>query len=224
MKVLVIEDEKDLSMALCELLQCEGFSTDTAYNGIDGLDCTLTGIYDVIVLDIMLPKMNGIEVLKEIRKNKISSAVLMLTAKSEIEDKVCGLQSGADDYLTKPFITEEFLARVWALSRRTHITYVGERITYSDIVLDQAHHTLQVGEDSIKLSSKEYELMEVLMRNPKIVISKEQFVEKIWGYDTDIEYNSIEVYISFLRRKLKDLGSKVNIQTIRGVGYTLGEK
>lgn len=126
MKVLVIEDEKDLSMALCELLQCEGFSTDAAYNGIDGLDCTLTGIYDVIVLDIMLPKMNGIEVLKEIRKNKIASAVLMLTAKSEIEDKVCGLRSGADDYLTKPFITEEFLARVWALSRRTHITYVGE--------------------------------------------------------------------------------------------------
>lgn len=223
MKVLVIEDEKDLSMVLCELLECEGFSADTAYNGIDGLDCALTGIYDVIILDIMLPEMNGIEVLREIRKNKISSAVLMLTAKSEIEDTVSGLRSGADDYLTKPFVTEEFLARIWALSRRNHITYVGEKITYSDVVLDQAHHTLQVGEDSIKLSSKEYELMEVLMRNPKIVISKEKFVEKIWGFDTDIEYNSIEVYISFLRRKLKDLGSVVNIKTIRGVGYTLGE-
>lgn len=224
MKILVIEDEKDLSMALCELLQCEGFSTDAAYNGIDGLDCALTGIYDVIVLDIMLPKMNGTDVLKEIRNNKITSAVLMLTAKAEIEDKVTGLKSGADDYLTKPFITEEFLARVWALSRRNHAAYVGERITYADIILDQAHHTLQVCDDFIKLSSKEYELMEVLMRNPKIVISKEQFIEKIWGYDTDIEYNSIEVYISFLRRKLRDLGSTVNIKTIRGVGYTLGEK
>ena len=224
MKVLVIEDEKDLSMVLCELLQCEGFSTDAVYNGVDGLDCALTGIYDIIVLDIMLPKMNGIDVLKEIRKNKISSAILMLTAKSEVDDKVTGLKSGADDYLTKPFETEEFLARIWALSRRNHMTYISEKITYSDIVLDMSQHILQKGTDSIKLSSKEYELMEVLMRNPKIVITKEQFVERIWGYDTDIEYNSIEVYISFLRKKLRNIGSEVTIKTVRGVGYTLGER
>ncbi len=223
MKILLIEDEKDLSMALSELLLCEGFSVDTAYNGIDGLDSALSGIYGVIVLDIMLPKMNGIDVLKEIRKNHISSAVLMLTAKSEMEDKITGLRSGADDYLTKPFVTEEFLARIWALSRRNHFTYVGEQISFGDIVLDQSHHTVKKDEGKIGLSSREYEIMELLMRNPETVFTKEKIIEKIWGFDSEIEYNAIEVYIFFLRKKLKDLESLVTIKTVRSVGYTLEE-
>ncbi len=223
MRLLIIEDEKSLSMALKELFVCEGFLVDTAFNGVDGLDNALSGIYDIIILDVTLPKMNGIEVLQEIRRNRISSAVLMLTAKSELEDKINGLKSGADDYLTKPFVTEELIARVWALSRRNTMEYVNETLFYSDIELDRTHHELKKGVMRIKLSAKEYQLMEILMLNKETVVKRDYCITKIWGYESDIEYNSTDVYISFLRKKLTALKSKAVIKSVRGVGYVLGE-
>ena len=223
MKILIIEDEKDLSMAIKELLVCEGFLVDTAYNGVDGLDNALSGVYDIIILDITLPKMNGIEVLQEIRKNQISSAVLVLSAKSEIEDKIRGLKSGSDDYMTKPFVTEELIARVWALSRRNVMEYVEETLKYGDIELDRTHHELKKGSSKIRLSTKEYQLMEILMLNKDSVVKREYCITKIWGYESDIEYNSTDVYISFLRKKLNALKSKVVIKSVRGIGYSLGE-
>lgn len=224
MKVLIVEDEKNLSMALKELLVCEGFLVDTAYNGTDGLDNALSGIYDIIILDVSLPKMNGIEILQEIRKNRISSAVLMLTAKSETEDKIKGFRSGADDYLTKPFVTEELIARVWALSRRNTMEYVTETLSYADIELDRTHHELKKGSVGIKLSTKEYQLMEILLLNKENVVKREYCITKIWGYESDIEYNSTDVYISFLRKKLNALKSRAMIKSVRGIGYSLGEK
>lgn len=224
MRVLIVEDEKSLCMAIAELLKCEGFLVDTAFNGIDGLDNALSGIYDIIIMDISMPKMNGIEVLEEIRKNNISSSVLLLTAKDEIEDKISGLKSGADDYMTKPFVTEELIARVWALSRRNYMKYVDETLRYGDIELDRTQHKLMKDGAGIKLSAKEYQLMEILMLNREKVLKREYCITKIWGYDTDIEYNSTDVYISFLRKKLGALGSKIAIISVRGIGYCLGEK
>jgi DNA-binding response OmpR family regulator len=224
MRVLIIEDEKSLSMAVKELLVCEGFLVDTAFNGVDGLDNALSGIYDVIILDITLPKMNGFEVLQEIRKNQVSSAVLLLTAKSETEDKVNGFKYGTDDYLTKPFATEELIARVWALTRRSKREYINESLRFADIELDRTNHYLKKDGDMIKLSLKEYHLMEILMLNKDSVVNREYCITKIWGYDSDIEYNSTDVYISFLRKKLDALNSKTVIKSVRGVGYSLGEK
>lgn len=221
MKVLIVEDEKDLACVLSEMLKQEGYIVNKVHNGIDGLDYALTNTYDVIILDIMLPQMNGIEVLKEIRKNGINSSVLLLTAKSEVEDKINGLDNGADDYLTKPFVTKEFLARVRALSRRNNKPYLGNQLTFGDILVDKHKHELIKDTQKIKLSQKEYAILEMLIVNKGNTISKEQFVQKIWGYDTDIEYNSIEVYISFVRRKLNAIHSNVKINTIRGLGYAL---
>lgn len=221
MKVLIVEDEKDLACVLSEMLKQEGYIVNKVHNGIDGLDYALTNTYDVIILDIMLPQMNGIEVLKEIRKNGINSSVLLLTAKSEVEDKINGLDNGADDYLTKPFVTKEFLARVRALSRRNNKQYLGNQLTFGDILVDKHKHELIKDTQKIKLSQKEYSILEMLIVNKGNTISKEQFVQKIWGYDTNIEYNSIEVYISFVRRKLNAIHSNVKINTIRSLGYAL---
>lgn len=224
MRVLIIEDEKSLSRAIKELLVCEGFLVDTSFNGVDGLDNALSGIYDVIILDITLPKMNGFEVLQEIRRNQISSAVLLLTAKTETEDKVNGFKYGTDDYLTKPFATEELIARVWALTRRSKREYINESLRFADIRLDRTTHYLKKDDNAIKLSLKEYQLMEILMLNKDSVVDREYCITKIWGYDSDIEYNSTDVYISFLRKKLDALNSKAVIKSVRGVGYSLGEK
>lgn len=224
MRVLIVEDEKSLCMAIAELLKCEGFLVDTSFNGTDGLDNALSGIYDIIIMDISMPKMNGIEVLEEIRKNNISSSVLLLTAKDEIEDKIAGLKSGADDYMTKPFVTEELIARVWALSRRNSMKYVDETLRFGDIQLDRTQHKLIKDGSGIKLSAKEYQLMEILMLNREKVVEREYCITKIWGYDADIEYNSTDVYISFLRKKLAALRSEIAIISVRGVGYCLGEK
>ena len=169
----------------------------------------------------MLPKMNGIQVLYEIRKNNISTPVLILTAKSEIEDKVCGLDNGADDYLTKPFNTKELLARIRALLRRKEKVIIDENLKFADIILDKDTHQICKNNQKIKLTKKEYDIIELLILNQGKVISKEKLTVKIWGYDTDIEYNSIEVYVSFLRKKLGAINSKVNISTVRGLGYTV---
>ncbi len=218
---MIIEDEKDLALVLSEMLEMEGYYTDIANDGECGLDCALSGVYDIIVLDVMLPKMDGFEVLRAIRRNKIGSAVLMLTAKAQIEDKVQGLDSGADDYLTKPFVTKEFLARIRALSRRKSHDYVSGLIEFADISLDPTTHELRREKQHVMLGKKEYEILEMLMLNKGQLISKDHFISKIWGYDTDVEYNSIEVYISFLRKKLAAVHSSVKIVTSRGLGYAL---
>ncbi len=226
MKVLVVEDEVRLAEALQQLLIKDRYDTDIVHNGVAGLDNALTGIYDVIVLDIMLPKMNGLEVLKSVREAGITTPVLLLTAKDEVKDKVTGLDCGADDYLTKPFNSDELLARVRALTRRRNQVTTDNTISYEDITLNLSTYELQsysnTQANSIKLGLKEFRIMEYLINNGNRIVSKEDMIEKIWGYDSDAEYNNVEVYISFLRKKLSYLGASVNIKTIRGAGYSLG--
>ncbi|MEE5992887.1 MAG: response regulator transcription factor [Oscillospiraceae bacterium] len=220
MKILVVEDEEALAEALSEILKRNKYSVDTVYDGEDALDYGLTDIYDCIILDIMLPKMNGIDVLKCLRKRKISTPVLLLTAKSDTEDKINGLDSGADDYLTKPFVSGELLARVRSLTRRKG-EVVTDEFTFGDIALNKSTFSLSRDEQYLKLSLKEYQIMELLIANPRQLIPKERFIEKIWDYESDVEYNNVEVYISFLRKKLSAIGSNVTIKTARGIGYFL---
>ena len=221
---MIAEDEEKLADALVQIFAKNKITADAFGNGIDALDNALTGIYDVIVLDIMMPGMNGIEVLRKIRAEGMDTPVLMFTAKDEISDKVKGLDSGADDYLTKPFATEELLARVRALSRRSSAAIVNsDIITCGDLSLDTAAYELSCGKNSLKLGLKEFSIMELLMKNSGRVLSKETLITKIWGYDSDAEYNNVEVYISFLRKKLDFIKSKAAIKTVRGVGYTLEE-
>lgn len=220
MKLLVVEDEVALAEALSEILKRNKYAVDTVYDGEDGLEYALTDIYDCIILDIMLPKMNGIDVLRTLRKRRISTPVLLLTAKSDIEDKINGLDSGADDYLTKPFVSGELLARVRSLTRRKG-EVVTDEFTFGDIALNKSTFSLSREEQFVKLSLKEYQILELLIANPRQLIPKERFIEKIWGYESDVEYNNVEVYISFLRKKLSVIGSKVTIKTARGIGYFL---
>lgn len=223
MRILIVEDEKDLVMILSEMLSMEGYCVDYSYDGADGLDNALSGIYDVIILDIMLPKMDGISVLSEIRRNNINTPVLMLTARSEIEDKITGLDNGADDYLTKPFNSKELLARIRALLRRKEKTFIDSNLKFADIALNKSTHEICKNNQKVRLTKKEYNVMEFLILNQGKVVSKESLTVKIWGYDTDIEYNSIEVYISFLRKKLSAVDSDIHIATVRGLGYTIKE-
>jgi DNA-binding response OmpR family regulator len=220
MRILLVEDERSLSNILVELLKKQNYTVDAVYDGKDGLDCGLSGIYDLILLDIMLPKMNGIEVLKHLRREKISTAVIMLTAKSEVEDKVMGLDYGADDYITKPFETKEFLARIRSATRRKEV-YTGDVLTFSDLSIDKNSLKASTDNNEVKLSLKEYQILEILMENSKQIITREQIAEKIWGYDYEGEYNSVEVYISFVRKKLKFIHSCVQIKASRGLGYSL---
>ena len=200
MKILVVEDEEALAEALSEILKRNKYSVDAVYDGEDGLEYAMTGLYDCILLDIMLPKMNGLDVLRILRKKHISTPVLLLTAKSDIEDKITGLDSGADDFLTKPFVSGELLARVRALTRRKG-EVITDEFTYGDVALNKSTFSLSREGQFVKLSLKEYQIMEMLMANPKQLIPKERFIEKIWGYESDVEYNNVEVYISFLRKK-----------------------
>lgn len=224
MRILIVEDELDLNMVLSEMLTIEGYNVDSSYDGTDGLDNALSGIYDMIILDVMLPEKNGIEVLSEIRKNKINTPVLMLTAKSEIEDKIAGLDNGADDYLTKPFNSKELLARIRALLRRREKILINENLKFADIMIDKTTHEIYKNDQKIKLTKKEYDIMELLILNQGKVVSKDDLTVRIWGYNTDIEYNSIEVYISFLRKKLRAIDSSICISAIRGFGYIIKEQ
>lgn len=225
MKILIVEDEKRLADALVQIFTKNRMIAEASYNGSDGLDNALSGIYDVIVLDIMLPGMNGIEVLGELRKEGIKTPVILLTAKDEIADKVKGLDSGADDYLTKPFATEELLARVRALGRRSASELIcDDTLSFSDLSLDLSTYTLSCGSNSVKLGLKEFSIMEILIRGGSRVLTKENLLVKIWGYESDAEYNNVEVYISFLRKKLGYIKSGVQIKTLRGVGYSLETK
>lgn len=223
MKILLVDDERQLTDALSVLLKQNNYSVDCAYDGEEGLDLALSDIYDVIVLDIMMPKLNGIEVLKRLRQNKVSSPVLMLSAKSELDDKILGLNLGADDYMTKPFSTKELLARIKALLRRKSV-FTGDSLTFGDITLDRDTIKLICGAHSITLGKKEFQILEMLMLNKGKSVDKEKLIEKIWGYDSEAEYNNIEVYISFIRKKLAAIGSVSEIKAIRGLGYTLEKK
>lgn len=221
MKLLVVEDEMQLADALSEILKRNMYSVDTVYNGTDGLDNALTGVYNCIILDIMLPGMSGIDVLRNLRKEKINTPILLLTARSEVEDKINGLDCGADDYLTKPFVTGELLARVRALTRRKGELVDENRLDYNGLELAKNTCSVVWQGNDVKLSLKEYQIMELLISNPHRILPKERIIEKIWGYESDVEYNNIEVYISFLRKKLTAISAPVQIKTARGIGYSL---
>lgn len=223
MNILIIEDESSLAEALSDLLKQSGYSTDIAEDGVTGEDFAFSGIYDVIILDIMLPVKNGLEVLKSLRKSNLSTPVLLLTAKSEIDDKIKGLDAGADDYLTKPFSSGELLARIRALSRRKE-EFVGDELSFANISLHKNTRELSSDKGSIKLGAKEYQIMEILMANKSMVVEKSVLLEKVWGYDSSAEYNAAEVYISFLRKKLGSLHALCEIKSSRGVGYFLDKK
>ena len=222
MRVLVIEDETRLAATLRDLLELDGYAVDVCHDGESGLDNALSAIYDVILLDVMLPKLDGFTVLRRLRAAGDATPVLMLTARSEVSDKVQGLDCGADYYLTKPFEPRELLACVRALIRRQPELRSGnEGLTCGDLRLERSTFSLTCGERSVRLSRKEFDMMELLMLNQKQVLTKETLLLKIWGYESDAEDNNVEVYISFLRRKLEHLHSRVKIRTIRMVGYCL---
>ena len=221
MRVLVIEDEVRLAATLQDLLELGGYTADTRNDGESGLDEALTGIYDVIILDVMLPKMDGFTVLRRLRESGSAVPVLMLTARSELSDRVEGLDRGADYYLTKPFEPRELMACVRALTRRQPELRNTDALSCGDLTLDKSSFILSCGERSVHLSRKEFDMMELLMLNQKQVITKESLLVKIWGYESDAEDNNVEVYVSFLRRKLEHLRSQVKIRTIRMVGYSL---
>ena len=221
MRVLVVEDEVRLAATLQDLLEMNGCTADVCHDGETGLDNALSDIYDVIVLDVMLPKMDGFTVLRQLRAEKNTTPVLMLTARSDLSDRVTGLDSGADYYLTKPFEPKELLACIRALTRRQPELRPAEGLTCGDLRLDQDTFTLSCGERSVRLSRKEFDMMETLMRNQHLVVTKEKLLLKVWGYESDAEDNNVEVYISFLRKKLEFLRSGVKIRTLRMAGYCL---
>jgi len=223
MRLLLAEDEKELSNALVAILKHNHYSIDAVYDGEEALSYLEAENYDGVILDIMMPKVNGIDVLKTLRKNGNHIPVLMLTAKSEIDDKVFGLDCGADDYLTKPFATKELLARIRSMTRRqTEIT--NAVLSFGNITLDRATFELKSPKGSFRLANKEFQMLEMLMTNPKYLISTEGFMEKIWGYDSEAEINVVWVYISYLRKKLTAIGATAQIKATRNMGYSLGEK
>ncbi len=220
MKLLIIEDEINLAETLAEILKRNHYSVDLCRNGRLGWEYLQSGLYDGIILDIMLPHMDGYEILKAMRNSHIHTPVLVLTARSEMEDIVCGLDLGADDYMVKPFVVEELLARVRAVTRRKE-NMISEHLNLGNVVLDKKNYALVCHENTINLGNKEYQLMEYLLSNQNNIMAKELLIEKIWGYDSECEYNNIEVYISFLRKKLKLIEADILIQNTRGIGYYL---
>lgn len=221
MRVLVVEDETRLAATLRDLLEMDGYTADVSHDGESGLDNALSSIYDVIVLDVMLPKLNGFEVLRRLRSEGNATPVLMLTARSELSDRVQGLDCGADYYLTKPFEPKELLATIRALNRRAPELRDTTTLRCGDLTLEQSSFTLSCAERSVRLSRKEFDMLEMLMLNQRLVLTKEKLLLKVWGYESDAEDNNVEVYISFLRRKLEHLRSKAKITTIRMAGYSL---
>lgn len=222
MRLLIVEDEVRLADTLRQLLYRQGYTADVCHDGVSGLDNALTGIYDLVVLDVMLPGMNGFQVAQKLRSANVSTPVLMLTAKSSLDDRVYGLDCGADYYLTKPFESEELLACVRLLLRRAGGEMrVDDTLRFEDLALEPGTFQLSCGERTVRLSRREYDLMESFMRSGRQILTKEQLLVKVWGYDSDAEDNNVEVYISFLRRKLTHLHSRVKIRTQRMVGYCL---
>lgn len=220
MRVLIAEDEIGIAKALKLILEKNRFSVDMVHNGLDALDYMLSVSYDAVVLDIMMPGLDGLEVLKRARAAGVSSPVLFLTARGEIEDRVAGLDAGADDYLPKPFAMGELLARVRAMLRRRQ-EFVPEVLTCGDVTLNLGSFQLACGDKSAVLPKMEYRLMETLMRNQGLYLSSEDLLVKVWGYNAQAEIGTVWVYISYLRKRLAALGSRVTVKARRGVGYTL---
>ncbi len=225
MRLLIVEDETRLADTLRQLLHRQGYTADVCYDGVSGLDNALTGIYDLMVLDVMLPGLNGFQVAQKLRAAGVTTPILMLTAKSDLSDRVHGLDCGADYYLTKPFEPEELLACVRTLLRRGGgQLQESDALSWGDLSLERGTFTLSCNGRDVRLSRREYDLMELLMRNGTQVVTKEQLLVKVWGYDSQAEDNNVEVYISFLRRKLTHLHSQVKIKTLRMLGYCLTQE
>lgn len=221
-KLLLVEDEKRMAQALAEFLKLEQYDVTVCYDGIRGCDAILNGSFDVIILDVMLPGKSGFEIAKEVRKANITTPILMLSAKGELDDKVTGLDSGADDYLTKPFLSQELLARLRALCRR-NAPAAPALYSFGDLTLNPNTFYLRCerNDQEVRLSEKEFHIMEYFMANQGQVLSREQLALKIWGYENDAEYNNVEVYLSFTRKKLNFIASNVEIKALRGLGYEL---
>lgn len=222
MRILVADDEPEMTMVLEALLRRENYSVDVVHDGQDAMDYGLADNYDCLVLDIMMPKKDGIQVLQALRAQNVSTPVLLLTAKSQVEDRIAGLDSGADDYLPKPFHNGEFLARVRAMTRRGQV-FTPSVLAAGNIRLDCSTFELRCGGSAIRLGSKEFQMLELLMRQKGRVVTTEQFMERIWGYDSEVEISVVWAYISYLRRKLEAVGADVRISTRRGFGYLLEE-
>lgn len=220
MNVLVVEDERNLADAIVKILEDEGYNAEATYDGKAGLTCAKSGFYDAIILDVMLPGMSGYDVVNKMRHAGVSTPVLMLTARTSTEDKVRGLDSGADDYMTKPFEAPELLARLRALTRRRGDVLIDE-IKFADIKLDLSTHDLSCGEKSVHLSGKEFEVLSILMGSSSRVVSKQDLLTRVWGTDGEASENSVEAYVSFIRKKLSHIGSKVQVTTLRMLGYRL---
>lgn len=223
MRLLLAEDEKSLSKAVKAILEKNNYSVDAVYDGLEALEYLDAGNYDGLIMDIMMPRMDGITALKKIREKGNAIPILLLTARAEIDDKVLGLDSGANDYLTKPFDTKELLARIRAMTRN-QAGHADSVLRAGNITLDRASYELSSPTGSYKLANKEYQMLEMMMSNPRQLISTEHFMEKIWGYDSDAEINVVWVYISYLRRKLDALGADIQIKATRNAGYSLEEK
>ena len=223
MRILLAEDEKSMSRALTAIFTKNNYSVDAVSDGEEALRYLRTGDYDAAVLDIMMPKMDGIEVLKQIRKDGNLIPVIMLTAKSQVEDKIEGLDSGANDYLTKPFDSKELLARIRAMTRVSTVQ-ADSVLKYGNISLDRTTCELKGPEGSVKLSGKEYQMLELLMLNPSVLISTEKFLDKLWGLDSEADISVVWTFLSYLRKKLVSVGADVQIKASRGQGYSLEMK
>lgn len=224
MKILLVEDEKRMGQALCELLNQEKYDVDWFTDGQEGADALADNVYDLVVLDVMLPHKNGFDIAREARRKGIKTPILMLTARSDTDDKVNGLDCGADDYLTKPFVPKELFARLRALSRRQY-DMDDDKLSVGDITLETKTMQLMHKDSgaSVRLSDKEYRILETMIANHGQIMTREQLAQKIWGYESEAEYNNVEVYMSFVRKKLAFIGSKTAIKAVRGVGYELRE-
>ena len=222
MQILIVEDDVRLASAVSKILEENNYQVDVVYDGQSGFDYAVTGIYDVVILDVMLPKMDGFEVAKQLRRANVDTPVLMLTARAQIPDKIEGLDSGADDYMTKPFSPAELLAHLRALTRRKG-QVIFEQLEFGDLTLNLESHDLSRDRKSINLSFKEFSILQVLMANRNQIVSKETLISKVWGIESSAVDNNVEAYISFIRKKLRHLGTSVQIETVRGVGYRLVE-
>ena len=220
MQILVVEDERPLSNAIKKILEQKGYFVDAVYDGAEAVDYALAAAYNLIILDVMLPKLDGFGVVSALRREGVSTPILMLTARAATGDKVRGLNTGADDYMTKPFDIDELLARVGALTRRTGEVVV-DRLTFEDLCLDLGSAQLSCGGDSVQLSRKEFEVLRTFLCNPTMTIPTETLLVNAWGLDSDATGNNVEVYISFLRKKLRYLGSRVGIRKLQRIGYRL---
>ncbi len=221
MRILLVEDEKELSRALAKMLTKDGYDVDCVYDGADGLSFSATGMYDLILLDVMMPKMNGFEVLSAIRSKKLETPVIMLTALNDEHDKIYGLDKGADDYVSKPFSFDELSARIRAVLRRRGKLLSDNKLEYEDASLDLTTYMLRTPSGEISLTGKEFELLRYLFEYPNFVAAKEDLILKAWGLNSEFESNNLEVYMSFIRKKLTHLNASFTIESVRGVGYRL---